>query len=354
MADVPNSLNPTIGERSTQTTQPTSIKLETQASEANKPVETKDDTAEILRKKETSAQFDDFLRFLRRRRLPAEFLTKIIAEHVEKRLKSDRTDLWKLVNERFQRDPTRRKIFVRGIDFNAQDEEMEMVFSQFGQVERLNLMRQADNRSKGFGFIMYKTAYGARAAVAQKSVTYKGRDMQISAAIPEHLKAKRGLKGRGRGQFRGAFGYGGGYGGFGGYGRGFAYRRFYGAFPYQGFGRGRGALWNQQWQNLYHTPAPPMAASALPVNNALTPEIKSPSTAFSPYSSISDPTNSQRYAQAAAGVFQQNATSNPIASEQAADHYNASVSFGSAAAYYAQAATQTHLTQPVMSTGQTQ
>jgi len=127
------------------------------------------------------SKFEDFLRFLKRRHFPNEYITKTVAEHVVKRLKMDNTDLWKQVNERFQRDPTRRKIFIRGIDFTAKDDEMEMVFSQFGTVERLNLMRQADNRSKGFGFIMYKTDYGAQAAVAQKNRhVQESRDADIS------------------------------------------------------------------------------------------------------------------------------------------------------------------------------
>jgi len=330
--------------------------------EPSKPSpKTKADIAEAAARK---SKFEDFLRFLKRRHFPNEYITKTVSEHVVKRLKMENTDLWKQVNERFQRDPTRRKIFIRGIDFTAKDDEMEMVFSQFGTVERLNLMRQADNRSKGFGFIMYKTDYGAQAAVAQKTVTYKNREMQISAAIPEHLKEKKIGRGggptamMGRGMYGG--GFRGGYGrGFGGYGRGFGmFRGFYGgAFPY--FGRGRGVpFWAPQWPPVnpfnkpiqnYYTPPPPtpaVAAASDTLQSKQQPAAAGGVVPFTPYSSITDPGYTQRYTPAA-GAFKPNIASNSNASEQAAHHYNASVTYGSAAAYYAQAATQTHLTQPL-------
>lgn len=246
---------------------------------------------------------------------------------------------------------------------------MEMVFSQFGTVERLNLMRQSDNRSKGFGFIMYKTDYGAQAAVAKKTVTYKNREMQISAAIPEHLKAKKigrggvGLLAMRRGHYRGGFPVG--YGrGFGGYGRGFgAFRGFYGGgFPY--FSRGRGApFWGAQWPvvNPFNTPiqnycTPPTPTAALTASPDTLQSKPQPSAVagvapFTPYSSITDPNYTQRYA-SVASAFTPHVGANSNASEQAAHQYNASVTYGSAAAYYAQAATHTHTTQPLGSVTQ--
>jgi len=315
------------------------------------PPKAKEDAALAAARK---SKFEDFLRFLKRRHFPNEYITKTVAEHVEKRLKTNNDDLWKQVNERFQRDPTRRKIFIRGIDFTAKDDEMEMVFSQFGTVERLNLMRQADNRSKGFGFIMYKTDYGARAAVAQKTVTYKNREMQISAAIPEHLKANRigrggGPLARGRGHYGRGFPVG--YGrGFGGYGRGLgAFGGFYGgAFPY--LGRGRCApFWGTQWPpiNPFNTPiqnfAPPaLKAAVLASSNTLqqAQQLTIPAgvASYTPYSSITDPNYTKRYT-SLGSTLSPLVGSNSNASEQAAQLHNATVTYGSAAAYYAQAAT---------------
>jgi len=136
------------------------------------------------------------------------------------------------------------------------------------------------------------------------------------------------------------------------------FRGFYGgAFPY--FGRGRGAaFWTPQWppinpfnkpiQNYYTPPAPKPAIVAA----SDTLELKQQPAAaagvapFTPYSSITDPNYTQRYT-SAASAFKPHIASNPNASEQAAHQYNASVTYGSAAAYYAQAATQTHIAQPL-------
>jgi len=300
-----------------------------------------DDAARSAKKRE----FEDKLRFLKRRYLPTEFVTKTIAEHVEKKLKTNNTDLWERVNERFQKDPTRRKIFVKGIDFIAKDEEMEMVFSQFGTVERLNLMRQADNRSKGFGFIMFKTDHGARAAVAAKSVMYKNREMKISAAIPEHLKIKRGLTARGYGnammgrrQFGGNMGFGGTYGG---YGWGYGYGGLYGAAPIQHFGGGQGAgvLVNTQWaaNGVQRQPAAATVQlnAGLPQQQLHIPTVVAP---YAPYPSVTNPPYTQSFSQPAAGALVTQGGSSLNAQA------NASVVLGSAAAYYTHASPEVQTT----------
>jgi len=251
-------------------------------------------------KRAQKKEFEDKLIFLKRKRLPSEFITRKIAERVEQQLKTNNTYLYDKVNERFKKDPTRRKIFVKGLDFMAKDQEMEMVFSQFGTVERLNLMRDQNNRSKGFGFIMFKTDYGARAAVAARSVTYKNREIKITAAVPEHLKAKRvGYgPGRGRGQFvPPGFGFRGGFGGLGwGYGYG-----AYGAVPFQQLGRGRGvgALWNQPLHNFYGAQNQLAAATAQAFPQ---PTLQTPmavAAAGAPFSSTGNPTLAQGYPLAA-------------------------------------------------------
>jgi len=252
----------------------------------------RNDEAKRAQKKE----FEDKLIFLKRKRLPSEFITRSIAERVAQQLKTNNTYMYDKVNERFKKDPTRRKIFVKGLDFMAKDQEMEMVFSQFGTVERLNLMRDENNRSKGFGFIMFKTDYGARAAVAARSVTYKNREIKITAAVPEHLKAKRVGYGPGRGRGRGQFGLQGfGFpGGFGGFGLGYGYGA-YGAVPFQQLGRGRGiaGLWNQNFYGAQNQ----LAASTAQVFPQ--PTLQSPLAVATPGAPLSNPGLAQGYPLAA-------------------------------------------------------
>jgi len=242
----------------------------------------RNDAAKRAQKKE----FEDKLIFLKRKRLPSEFITRTIAERVEQQLKTNNTYLYDRVNDRFKKDPTRRKIFVKGLDFMAKDQEMEMVFSQFGTVERLNLMRDHTNRSKGFGFIMFKTDYGARAAVAARSVTYKNREIKITAAVPEHLKSKRVVSGPGRGRGRGQFGAFGFRGGYGGFGWGFGY----------GAARGRGGvLWNPPVQNFYGTQNQLAALTGQAVPQ---PTLQVPMAGM-PLSTLSNPAFAQGYPLAA-------------------------------------------------------
>jgi len=146
-------------------------------------------------------EFENTLLTLKQKNLSPLFISRTIADYVDKRAKTGNTDLWIRVNEQFLIDPTRRKIFVGGFDLMAKDEEMRILFSQFGTVVRIDLLRQPDKRSRGFGFVMYKTEHGARAAVEQKTVVHNNREMRITAAIPEHLKKKR-TRGRGRGRGR--------------------------------------------------------------------------------------------------------------------------------------------------------
>jgi len=290
---------------------------------------------EVAARNAKKRDFEEKLRFLKRRHLPNEFLTKIIAEHVEKRLKTNNTDLWEKVNERFQKDPTRRKIFVKGVDFVAKDEEMEMVFSQFGTVERLNLMRQEDNRSKGFGFIMFKTDHGARAAVAAKSVMYKNREMKISAAIPEHLKKRRGFPAlgpnmmMGGGQFGGNLGFGGA---FPGYGWGYGYGGLYGAVPNQQFGGG--VVMNQPWAAQSQP-----AAGTVQLNAGIQqPALLMPG---SPYPTIVNPPYMQNFPQPTA-----------VGLEPHSSALAQGVTFGPPGAYYPQATPQMQTTQTLGSQGQ--
>ena len=65
-------------------------------------------------------------------------------------------------------DPIHRKIFVHGLGWDATNETLTSAFKQYGQIEVCNVVTdKITGRSKGYGFILFKTLSGARKALKQ-------------------------------------------------------------------------------------------------------------------------------------------------------------------------------------------
>jgi cold-inducible RNA-binding protein len=112
-----------------------------------------------------------------------------------------------------------RKLFVGNLPFSTEENTLQDLFSQVGQVESVRVMRdQATGRSRGFGFVEMATEDDARAAIEKlNEQEVDGRRIAVNEARPPAAGGGRGGFGGGGGG-RG-FGGGGGGGGFGG-GRG--------------------------------------------------------------------------------------------------------------------------------------
>jgi RNA recognition motif-containing protein len=114
-------------------------------------------------------------------------------------------------------------IYVGNLDFATTQEDLETLFSEFGEVENARIITdKMSGRSKGFGFIEMVSDEKAKAAIeALDGKEVNGRAIKVNEAKPKTDRPRGGGGGGGRG------GYGGGRGGSGGGGRG-------------GFGGGRG------------------------------------------------------------------------------------------------------------------
>jgi len=103
-------------------------------------------------------------------------------------------------------------IYVGNLGFNVSGEELEQLFSEFGEVASVNIITDRDTgRSRGFGFVeMADDAAAAKAIEALNGKEMDGRALTVNEARP------RTDRGGGRGGYGGARGSYGGRGGYGG------------------------------------------------------------------------------------------------------------------------------------------
>lgn len=104
-------------------------------------------------------------------------------------------------------------IYVGNLPFTVNEGEIEQVFTGFGAVESVKIVRDRDSgRSKGFSFVIMNDDTQAQAAIAGLNGTdFKGRNLVVNEARPrENSGGGFRPQGGGGGGRRG----GGGGGGF--------------------------------------------------------------------------------------------------------------------------------------------
>lgn len=116
-----------------------------------------------------------------------------------------------------------KKIYVGNLNFQTDEDTLRSSFSQFGQVDTVDIVRDRDSgQPRGFAFVEMSNDSEADSAIAGlNGQQVDGRALTVNEARP---KADRGAGGGGRGfggggGGRGGGGFGGGRGGGGG-GRG--------------------------------------------------------------------------------------------------------------------------------------
>jgi RNA recognition motif-containing protein len=108
-----------------------------------------------------------------------------------------------------------KKLFVGGLSWNTNDDSLRQAFERFGQVDEAKVISDRDTgRSRGFGFVTFSDAEGARKAMQEMDgKELDGRAIKVNEA-EEKPRGGGGGGGGGRGGYGG--GGGGGYGGGGG------------------------------------------------------------------------------------------------------------------------------------------
>lgn len=75
------------------------------------------------------------------------------------------------------------KLYVGNIDYSASEEELEKLFSKFGQIEFVNIpVDKYSGRARGFGFVTFDEPRSAARALELNGSEFKGRQIQVNFA----------------------------------------------------------------------------------------------------------------------------------------------------------------------------
>lgn len=92
-----------------------------------------------------------------------EQLLSILKDAAEKHI-----DVANRIREVADEDPVHRKIFVHGLGWDTKTETLIEAFKQYGEIEDCKaVFDKISGKSKGYGFILYKSRSGARNALKQ-------------------------------------------------------------------------------------------------------------------------------------------------------------------------------------------
>ncbi|RPB13337.1 hypothetical protein P167DRAFT_486416 [Morchella conica CCBAS932] len=86
-----------------------------------------------------------------------------------------------------------RELFIRNIDFKANEKDLEELFTRYGKVEKVRMPQGPRKGShKGFGFVSYGTREQADEAVALNGFLLKGRPLDVTIASANPGKHRPG------------------------------------------------------------------------------------------------------------------------------------------------------------------
>lgn len=170
-------------------------------------------------------------------------------------------------------NPDANEVIVKGLSFKAEGDDVRQFFSQYGEIQTVNIERRFNGDSKGSCFIKFASSEGMNKALEANGVEFLGRQVWVARTRPKSERMKefgprranfrgnnyysyRGGNNNYQGQYHNDGGHsaynGGGYGnfngGYGGYVQGQymnnnfngGYNDFDGGYIRRGAGRGRG------------------------------------------------------------------------------------------------------------------
>ncbi|CAI5447720.1 unnamed protein product [Caenorhabditis angaria] len=124
-------------------------------------------------------------------------------ESVREALKKDRV----LVNGRpmfvSKNDPEHRvgfkyskglekaKLFVKNVHFKADEKELEKIFSEFGKVENVRIVRHKNGQPKGCAYIDYETEEAATKALMATKIEMRNRELSVALSNPPTKSADK-------------------------------------------------------------------------------------------------------------------------------------------------------------------
>jgi cold-inducible RNA-binding protein len=94
-----------------------------------------------------------------------------------------------------------KKMYVGNIPYNATEEDLRGLFSEYGEVESLKIIQdQFTGRSKGFGFIEMVNEEDAKKAIATlNGKDFNGKSLTVAEARPQQKQQSFNKRGSGYG-----------------------------------------------------------------------------------------------------------------------------------------------------------
>ena len=85
------------------------------------------------------------------------------------------------------------QIYVGNMNYRTTQEDIEKLFSQFGEVEAVKLISDRETgRAKGFGFVTMNDEASAKEAIeALNEKEFDGRTLRINEAKPREERPRR-------------------------------------------------------------------------------------------------------------------------------------------------------------------
>ncbi|MGD9107823.1 MAG: RNA-binding protein [Gammaproteobacteria bacterium] len=88
-----------------------------------------------------------------------------------------------------------KKLYVGNLPYSVTEESLESLFSQFGQVESVVIIKERETgRTKGFGFVEFKKQADAESALELNGKDFEGRLLKVNMAKPKESSAGRGRR----------------------------------------------------------------------------------------------------------------------------------------------------------------
>ena len=83
-------------------------------------------------------------------------------------------------------------IYVGNLSFRTTEPELEDLFSQFGQVTKVNIIQDRETgRSRGFGFVEMESESATAAISALDGTEFDGRNLRVNVAREKTRRPRR-------------------------------------------------------------------------------------------------------------------------------------------------------------------
>lgn len=83
-----------------------------------------------------------------------------------------------------------RKVFIGGLSYKTDEQTFRDYFSKFGNIEDCIIMRDRENRSRGFGFVTYSSSTMVDQLMAGRPHVLDSREIEPKRAIPREESGK--------------------------------------------------------------------------------------------------------------------------------------------------------------------